>query len=236
MKLQDISTVILAGGFGMRLRAVVADRPKPLAPVGGRPFIEYLLDQLVLAGARHAVISTGYMAEQVQHALADSYGPLRIEYSPEVDPLGTGGAVRLALPLCHGDCLLVMNGDSYCDVSLPDYLLWHAQQRAEASLVLVRAPDCSRFGRVETSHDGRVIAFGEKSGSGSGWINAGIYLLSRRLVESIPTHRPVSLEREVFPAWTDGRLVGFRSPGKLIDIGTPTSYTEAQAKFSRSAT
>ena len=116
--LADVSAVILASGLGTRLRSVVADRPKVLAPIGGRPLLAYLFDQLIAAGIREAVLATGYRGEQIEAALGTAYGPLRLRYSPEPSPLGTGGALRLAWSLLAAPSALVMNDDSYCQADL----------------------------------------------------------------------------------------------------------------------
>ena len=121
--------MILAGGFGTRLRSVVSDRPKVLAEVGGRPFLEYLLDQLVAEDVKSVVLCTGYLGEQVQRRLGTHYRTLALQYSREPQPLGTGGALRLALPMLDTDPVLVMNGDSYCDTRLDAFANWHAGRR-----------------------------------------------------------------------------------------------------------
>jgi NDP-sugar pyrophosphorylase family protein len=231
--LADVTAAVLAGGLGTRLRAAVADRPKVLAPVHGRPYLAYLLDQLAAAGVRAAVLLTGYQAGRVRSAFGDAHAGMRLAYSPEPVPLGTAGALRHALPLLSSPTVLVMNGDSYCDVALPDFADFHRRQAAEVSLVLARVEDGARFGSVRLTPEGRVLRFEEKqAGAGASWINAGVYLLDRALVDEIPAGRPVSLEREMFPAWAGrGRCHGYRSAGRFLDIGTPASYAEAEAFF-----
>jgi NDP-sugar pyrophosphorylase family protein len=230
--LADVTGAILAGGFGTRLRSRVADRPKVLAPVRGRPYLCYLLDQLAGAGLRKVVLLTGYMAEAVEATLGQDYRGMKLVYSPEPEPLGTGGALRLALPLIASQQALVLNGDSYCDVELSDFWLVHIRQRAAVSLVLAEVADTTRFGKVHVA-DQRIERFEEKqSASGAGWINAGVYLLGREQIAEISPRRAVSLEREMFPAWAArGCLHGFRSAGRFLDIGTPESYTEAETFF-----
>jgi NDP-sugar pyrophosphorylase family protein len=231
--LSQVTGAILAGGLGTRLRSVVADRPKVLAPVLGRPYLTYLLNQVAAAGLREVVLLIGYLGEQVAATFGGQYAGLRLAYSPEPAPLGTAGALRLALPKLTAPTILVLNGDSYCDVDLADFQRFHAQQAADVSLVLNQLPDTSRFGSVRVGADNRVVGFEEKrAGGGPGWINAGIYLMKRDLVSQIPADRPVSLEREVFPAWAESRTVcGFRCTARFLDIGTPESYTGAEAFF-----
>jgi len=236
------TAVVLAGGLGTRLRSVVADRPKVLAPVRGRPFLAYLLDQVAAAGIREAVLCTGYLGEDVRTAFGDAHADLRLIYSQESSPLGTAGALRQALPLVpeSADTLLVLNGDSYCETDIRAFEAWHRARGAVASIALVEVADTRRYGRVQTDPDGRVVRFEEKGeAAGPGWINAGQYLLERRLVESVPAAPgggAVSLEREVFPAWVGRGLCGHRSGGPFIDIGTPESYARAEAFFAGAGT
>ena len=229
----DITAAILCGGLGTRLRPAVADRPKALAPVHGRPFLTYLLDRLAAASVGEVVLLTGYRADQVYDALGPTYAGMSLIYSEEPTPLGTAGAVRWALPCLSGRTVLLLNGDSFCDIDLTGFYDFRRRHAAEASLVLARVRDAARFGRVRVGPAGRVRHFEEKgSTAGGGWINAGIYLFDRRLLEALPPGRPASLERDVLPAWAEGgRLYGFRCRGRFLDIGTPESYAEAECFF-----
>ncbi|MBI4551835.1 MAG: nucleotidyltransferase family protein [Candidatus Latescibacteria bacterium] len=232
LDLACVTAAILAGGLGTRLRTVVADRPKVLAEVHGRPFVTYLLDQLIVAGVRDVVMCTGYRGEQVRARLGDAYGALRLAYSQESFPLGTAGALRLALPLVKSETVLVMNGDSWCDVNLRDAWAEHRARGASASLVVTEVEDTGRYGRVCLDAHGLVIRFEEK-GAGTGWINAGLYFLSRRLLGTIPAGRPVSLEREMFPRWIGQGVSGVRVNRRFLDIGTPESYSMAERFFAQ---
>lgn len=225
-----MTAFILAGGLGTRLRPVLQDRPKVLAEVAGRPFLTFLLDQLVEAGVKDCVLGIGYLAEQVKAALGGSYRTITIRYSQEEKPLGTGGAIRHALPLLDAEIILAMNGDSYCDADLVEFQRHHLASGAKASLLLVPMVDCRRFGSVELKPDGQVSAFREKDAdSGPGWINAGVYLIERALIETIPRDRAVSIEREVFPEWIGRGLYGAKLGRSLLDIGTPESLAAAEA-------
>jgi histidinol-phosphate phosphatase family protein len=226
------SAVILAGGMGSRLRPVVDDRPKVLAPVAGRLFLAYLLHQLADAGFEDAVLCTGYMGDQLPNAFGSRFRKLNLHYSLEEKPLGTAGALRQALSLIRSETALVLNGDSYCQTDLAEFLSWHHDKGADASIVLTEVPDASRFGSVETDASDRIVRFGEKDSSGSGWINAGIYAISRHYLARITDGIPVSLERECFPEWIKDELFGYRGGGRFIDIGTPGSFAEAQEFFS----
>ena len=233
--LANVTAVILAGGLGTRLRSVVPDRPKVLAEVGRRPFLEYLLDQLVLEGVKSVVLCTGYLGDQVRDRLDTSYRTLTLQYSREPQPLGTGGALRLALPMLDSEPVLVMNGDSYCDTRLDAFASWHVGQRAFATILLAETDDTRRYGRVQVDDQGRVLRFSEKTDEmGPGLVNAGVYLLSRTLIGSIAFGRAVSLEHEVFPEWIGRGLYGFRCQGRLWDIGVPESYARATTELGSS--
>jgi len=134
----ELTAAVLAGGFGTRLRSVVGDRPKPLAQVQGRPFLGFLLDQLVGAGVRSVVLCTGYRGEQIRHAFGDKYRSLRLCYSQEPKALGTAGALRFALPQITSDPVLVLNGDSFSAIDFEHYVRWHSEHRAAGSMVLAR--------------------------------------------------------------------------------------------------
>jgi NDP-sugar pyrophosphorylase family protein len=225
--------VILAGGLGTRLRAVVADRPKVLAEVDGRPFITYLLDQVASAGCHEVVLCTGYLGEQIEAAIGPTYRGLEVTYSREAQPLGTGGALRLAVERLDAPEMLVLNGDSFCAASLAPFAEWHTARGSQASLLLAWVPDASRYGTVVLDASCRIQRFEEKrAANGPGWINAGVYLLKRDLLASLPADAVVSLEREVFPRWC---LYGFRVEAPFIDIGVPAEYARALAFFQQLA-
>ncbi|MGK7903148.1 MAG: nucleotidyltransferase family protein [Hormoscilla sp.] len=231
-ELADTQAAILAGGMGTRLRSVVADRPKVLAKVGDRPFLAYLLDRLAAAGIAEVVLCIGYLGTQVQTTFGDTYKNLNLVYSQESSPLGTAGALRLALPLLKSESVLVMNGDSFCDVSFQEFWARHCIKKAEVTLALTKVPDTRRYGRVQVDTDGKVLSFEEKgNSSGAGWINAGIYLLQRQQLSEIPSTGSVSLEREMLPTWIRTGVYSYQANGRFIDIGTPESYAQAEEFF-----
>jgi NDP-sugar pyrophosphorylase family protein len=230
--LAGVPAAILAGGLGTRLLPALPGTPKVLAPIQGRPFLAYVLDQLAAESVRQAILLTGFRAEQVARAFGNRYGPCRLDYSPEARPLGTAGALRQALLLFNGATVLLMNGDSYCQVDLAAFHAMHRRRRVDLSMVVVRADDSSRFGRVRFHDNGTIVGFDEKSsGPTPGWINAGIYLIERRLIEEIPPGQAASLERVWLPRWIAARKSGaFPTEGPFLDIGTPDSY-QAAARF-----
>lgn len=223
--LSGITVAILAGGLGTRLREAVPDRPKALAVVRGRPFLYHVLDQVASFGARRVVLCTGHGAAQVEATVGARFGGIDVSYSREQAPLGTGGALRLALPLLGSDPVLAMNGDSLCAADLGGFLRAHRASGAGISILLARVSDPGRFGAVDLAPDDTIRGFFEKSGGGGpGWINAGAYLVRRELIGTIPEGRPCSLERELFPAWAGPAMGGHRTAAPFIDIGTPESW------------
>jgi NDP-sugar pyrophosphorylase family protein len=230
--LASTPVAILAGGLGTRLQPAIGERQKTVAEVAGRPFLARLLDQVARFGFRDVVLCVGFGAEQVERALGAAHGALRLRYSREPEPLGTAGALRLALPLLAGDAAMVMNGDSFCDADLAVAWESHRRRQALATLVLVEVDDAARYGRVELGPNDEIRCFAEKQlEGGPGWINAGIYLLARPRIEAIPDRHPLSLECDVFPSWVGKRLFGHRSRARFIDIGTPQSYADASRLF-----
>jgi len=226
-----IDAIILSGGRGERLRGVLADRPKPLAEVGGRPFLAWLVLALANQGIRHIVLATGYLGDAIQGAMGDGrrFG-VELTYSRESEPLGTGGAVRLAAPQVRTGRVLVLNGDSYCRFDLERLLRVQQQSKAAATMWLQEVPDPGRFGTVELGDDGRVVGFVEKAQKGRedlALISCGVYLMERSVLDRIPAKLAVSLERDVFPGLVGAELWGVRGEGIFVDIGTPQALAEA---------
>lgn len=225
----QIIPVILAGGVGSRLASVLYELPKPLAPVSGRPFITYLLDRLLAAGFERAIIATGHLGEKFPEILGNSYHSLKLTYSQESEPLGTGGAIRLAMELVSDESqqFLVMNGDSFVDIKVADFISW-AYDYSE-SMVLVQVSDCSRYGSVVIDEMSRVLEFREKAANSfEGWINAGIYLLSREFVMACPAEKNFSLEHTSLPELVAScKLFGFSVLSEFIDIGVPETFLSA---------
>lgn len=231
--IRDVTAFILAGGLGTRLRSVLPDTPKAMAPIAGSPFLNHLLDKLVLAGINRTILCTGHLAGQIEGAIGAAYRGMEMAYSQEDRPMGTAGAIRLALPFLDTSRVLVLNGDSFCDFDAAAHLARHESAKAKATLVLARVDDCSRYGSVTLGADDSVSLFQEKGAlKGGGWINAGVYLLEREVLEAIPAGKEVSLEREIFPGLVGNGLYAYRmDAGGFIDIGTPDSYAQAQAFF-----
>ena len=224
-----VRAFILCGGHGTRLRSVLADRPKSMALISGIPFLQLLLDRVKSQGIGDVILGTGYMADQIEcYFGGGSKFGIRIGYSREGEPLGTGGALKLAEPLIS-DPVLVLNGDSYVEWSLvPIFELFRAKD-ADLVIVLQAVADVARYGSVALDHDGRITQFVEKGASaGPGLINAGVYLLRKQIIRDLPAGKAISLEREVLPQLLDGGVYGLVCTGLFIDIGVPDDFKRAQ--------
>lgn len=234
----DLPVIVLCGGLGTRLRPAVGDRPKALAPVGGgQPFLEVQLELLRARGARHFVLCVGHMADQIEAAFGDgALMGVRIDYVRDGEKLlGTAGALKRAERF-FAPAALVVNGDTYIDVNLQRLAAEHASAReggAVATLTLARVSDAGRFGTVAFA-GARVTYFREKEPGGvrDGWVNAGVYVIERDLLERVPAGEVVSLERDVFPtALRDGLpLAAFPQEAGFHDIGTPDALRAFAAR------
>jgi NDP-sugar pyrophosphorylase family protein len=220
---------VLCGGHGTRLRPVLADRPKSMALISGTPFLELLLDRLRSQGVDDVILGTGYMADKIESYFGSgSEFAVRIRYSTEYEPLGTGGALKLAEPIIS-DPVLVLNGDSYVEWSLVPMLELFTAKDADIVVALQAVADVARYGSVALDRDGRINRFLEKGvRCGPGLINAGVYLLRKQIVGDLPAGTAISLEREVFPRLLDRGVYGLVCTGVFIDIGVPEDLERAQ--------
>ena len=234
--LRNIDVVILAGGFGTRLRPVFSDRPKVLAPINGVPFLKCYLEWLRGFGARKIILSLGHLAEMVQDFVKnENWNGLEIAANVETTPLGTGGAVRACLPLIQTETALVANGDSVTRLDLGRFVEFHRRKNARLSMVLTHQPQVSSSGLVETGANDAVVSFTEKprGATSGGYINAGLYLMQRATIEEIPADKPVSIEKDIFPKFCGRGFFAMKGEFPFIDIGTPESYQRAGDFFSR---
>jgi mannose-1-phosphate guanylyltransferase len=231
--------ILLVGGKGTRLRPLTVHTPKPMVPAAGVPFLTHQLARARAAGVEHIVLATSYLAEVFEPYFGDgsSLG-LRLEYVTEDEPLGTGGAIRnVADRLESGpdDPVLIFNGDILTGLDIAGLVDVHRAARADVSLHLTRVEDPRAFGLVPTDADGRVIAFLEKPQTPdeivTDQINAGAYVFNRSVIDSIPTGRPVSVERETFPGLlADGaHLQGMVDSTYWLDLGTPQAFVRGSA-------
>jgi NDP-sugar pyrophosphorylase family protein len=230
--LSRVTAVILAGGMGTRLRKVVSDRPKVMAQINGKPFIAYLLDQLVAAGIGRVIISTGYMADILEDTFGTRYNDLHVDYCREETPLGTAGALKLAGQAVDTEQCLVMNGDSYTKFDPLLLLMNHKKTDANITIVIKKVEDSSRYGTIQMNEQNKIIKFMEKGiGKGFAFINAGVYIMNSSTIQKIQKNTPCSLEYDFFPAMIGKNIYGYEAEGRFIDIGTPESYAKAEKFF-----
>ena len=223
--------IILAGGFGTRLRGIVDDVPKPLAPVAGRPFLAWLLDRLDAAGMRRCILATGYMADVIEHRIGARWQGMDIAYSVEPEPLGTGGAIRLAAGRLQGDGAHVLNGDTWLDYVPAALEAAACNAGTPMAIALARVDDVTRYGAVDIDQH-RVVGFREKGEAGPGWINAGCYFLGADALAALPARDAFSFEQDVLqPRVQDGAVAAFTATAGFIDIGVPEDYARAQLQF-----
>jgi D-glycero-alpha-D-manno-heptose 1-phosphate guanylyltransferase len=218
--------IILVGGKGTRLKSILTDRPKPMAIVAGKPFVEWIVLLLQRQGIQRIVMCTGHLSEVVEAYFADRHNfGVEITFSKDPFPLGTGGAIRHSLKQTVSEHLLVLNGDSYRYFDCSKLLTLHRKKNARASMCLTQVEDCSRFGSVRIDENNMILEFVEKDQtSARGLVNSGIYLFEREIIERFPKDKKFSLEHELFPQLIGKGLYGFLFSGDFIDIGTPESF------------
>lgn len=229
-----MEAIILAGGLGTRLRSVVSDLPKCMAPVAGHPFLHYLLEYLSKENIRHVILSLGYKHELVEAWIAQHQWPFRISYSIEEEPLGTGGAVKLALGQATEEEVFILNGDTFFAVNLKEFRQFHQLKKSEFSIALKPMTQFDRYGNVETDSTEKITAFREKQSCESGQINGGIYLMNRPST-LLPVHtEKFSLESEVLQKKVGtAAIYGFVSSVYFIDIGIPEDFAKANIDFNK---
>ncbi len=225
-----MEAIVLAGGFGTRLRHVVPDVPKPMAPVCDRPFLEFILDDLQAYGITKVILAVGYKKEVIQAHFGNWYKDMQVLYSEEDTPLFTGGAIKKALQLCSDELVFVVNGDTYFDVDLNAMKAFHTDHHSDLTLAMREMHHFERYGTLKLDKD-RIVAFHEKQPMEQGFINGGIYLLSRQLLEQVPEEQ-FSFETDFMERQVDTlRIMGYESKGYFIDIGIPEDYAKAQIDF-----
>jgi D-glycero-alpha-D-manno-heptose 1-phosphate guanylyltransferase len=229
-----VEAIILCGGLGTRLRPVVADRPKPLAPVQGRPFLHYLISELKKSGIDRLILAVSYLHEQIMNCCGNgaAFGAV-IQYAVEPVRLGTAGAVKQAARLGGAEDFLVLNGDTYAQLDYLALVAEHLRQQADLTMALHRSANTERYGRVELDVTGQIVSFAEKSSemAGEPLINAGVYVMNRRILSLIPGQRKLALETELLPQLLQmGRKIyGYRTTGYFRDIGLPEDYYQFSA-------
>ena len=223
-----MDAIILAGGLGTRLRSVLSDVPKCMAPVHGEPFLRYLLLYLKREGIKRVILSLGYMHEVVIKWIEENESDFEFVYSIEDTPLGTGGGIKLAMSHVKSEQVLILNGDTFFDVDIAAFRASHLESSAVLSMALKPMTDFDRYGNVVVDSSNRIVDFQEKQHCVQGQINGGCYIMQTR--NDWMKHLPekFSFETDVLePHALKKEICGFVSNGYFIDIGIPSDYDRA---------
>ena len=228
------TAIILAGGMGTRLKTIISDLPKPMAPIMNVPFLTYQLNYLKYFGIKKVIFSVGYLSEKIIAHYNQSFENISIEYSIEKNPLGTGGGIRMAMSNLNEDLVLILNGDSFFDLNLEQFYNLHLEQKAEFSLALRYVNNSERYGNIEFNSSHQITSFIEKNQlNQSGYINAGVYILSKKLyLQNTKPNINFSIEKDFFEKQLNQLIIkGFEFKDYFIDIGIPEDYLKAQDDF-----
>jgi len=223
-----MTAIVLAGGIGTRLKSVVNHIPKPMALINGKPFLEYLLRHLQRNKITEIILSVGYKNDIIRSYFGTHFNDIPISYSVEDKPLGTGGAIRLALEKCDPCNVFICNGDTYFDVNLAKLERYHLQTGTDISISLKEMNNADRYGLVEIK-GGLVSSFLEKGCKDHGFINGGVYIVNKSIFNSFNLPDRFSFERFLEENLNRIKVCGFPSVGNFIDIGIPEDYESAQA-------
>ena len=229
LKASALDVVILCGGLGTRLQSVLKDKPKPMADFNNRPFLDLLIDYVGSFGFKRFILCSGHKGDLIQDYFENKNDGKTYITSQETSPLGTAGAIKLAEPLINSDVFLAMNGDSFCEIDLTSFMNSHHSKSALASVALAAMEDTSDYGGVDIGDSNEIISFHEKkSVPSSGWVNAGVYIFNKSILDRIPANKKGSLEQELFPSMAGNGLFGFTTQSQLLDIGTPERLERAR--------
>jgi len=224
--------IILAGGLGTRLRSVVNDVPKCMAPVNGKPFLYYVIEHLKKQGIDSFIFSIGYLSESIEQFLKIAYPSLHYQLSVEQEPLGTGGAIQLACKKANCENVLALNGDTLFAVNVQAMLDFHSHQKAECTLSLKPMQHFERYGVVETGENHRIVSFKEKQYYQKGLINGGVYVINREQFLTRQLPEKFSFEKDYLEKFVqEQQFAGIEQDAYFIDIGIPEDFERAQAEF-----
>jgi D-glycero-alpha-D-manno-heptose 1-phosphate guanylyltransferase len=225
--------IILAGGMGTRLSSILKDTPKALAPVNGKPFLDYQLDYLQVFGIEKVIMSVGFLHEKIIDHYGDRYDDLAIEYAIENEPLGTGGGLKLAMEKVTGPLVFALNGDTFFHIDYRKLLNAHRSKESKFTIVLREMEDVSRYGCIERDENRRITGFWEKNTkSGPGFINGGVYVINKRffMLQDLPDS--FSLEKDFLEQiYLKEKIYGILCRQYFLDIGIPEDYAKAQDDF-----
>lgn len=223
--------IILAGGLGTRLKHLIPDTPKPMAVVNGKPFLQYLLNDLSKQGAKHVILSVGYKHQQIINYFGHSFKSTKLTYSVENTPLGTGGAIKKALEKLHTTKSFILNGDTFFEVDLSEMEQKHEKNIADLSIAVKKMTNYERYGSVNISHD-LITGFEEKMHKKKGFINGGIYMINKDLLATYNLPDKFSFEKDFMEnCYPEIKCMAYESKGYFIDIGVPDDFKKAQTDF-----
>ena len=227
-----MEAIILAGGLGTRLRSEVSDVPKAMALINGRPFMEYLLDQLIAEGVTRICFSVGHKSEFIQNHFANRYRDCEIVYAVETTLLGTGGAIKNAITQVKNQHVIVVNGDSVFITNLSKQYEAHSSANADVTLALKPMENIERYGTVDLDENGRIIRFNEKQPVEKGLINTGTYIFNVASFNALEFPEKFSIEKDFFETHvTQLNFLGHSSNGYFLDIGIPKDFKKAQLEI-----
>lgn len=231
---ESMEAIILAGGLGTRLASRLDQIPKSMAPIGGRPFLEILLDQLIAAGCGRVILSVGHLRDVIIQQFGSLYRGVPIDYAIEESPLGTGGGIRFALDRAQERSVFILNGDTYIDADFSSMLKFHSASSCPLTMAVVRVNDTARYGGV-LIEDQRIAGFVEKGRTGPGWINGGLYVIDRNFSWRQDLQARFSFETDVLvPFVSEIRPAAFLCEGYFRDIGIPEDFDRAQDELGKS--
>jgi len=226
--------IVLAGGLGTRLKDTIGGYPKCMAPINEKPFLHYLFDYLELQQCTRVILSLGYQHEAVLEWVSTQKRPFIIDYVIEQEPLGTGGAIQLAINKARTENIIVLNGDTLFQVSLRQLLEFHTTNKADTTLALKEMKNFNRYGTVILDENRRITNFEEKKQTDQGLINGGVYVINKKafLAKSLP--QKFSFEKDYLEAYVnEGKFYGYKRYAYFIDIGIPADYEQAKEDFKK---
>jgi D-glycero-alpha-D-manno-heptose 1-phosphate guanylyltransferase len=234
---EEIDVIILCGGKGTRLQSVVTECPKPMASIGKRPFLEVLIERVAMRGFRKFILCTGYKQEQIISHFSNcsnlSEKCIDVVFSKEENPLGTSGAIKNAEEYLKSELFLVINGDTFCDLDFKGFVNWHNSRGAELSIALCKKPDSGDCGLVVIDSSDQVTSFNEKADATGKYVNAGVYVMNKSLLDYIPEGRAFSMEYDLIPSILHRPCFGYVTNADFLDIGTPERYMQACSLLER---
>ncbi len=228
---KDYPAIVLAGGLGTRLRSLINDLPKPMAPVNGKPFLHYIFQYLKQEQIREVILSVGYKHEVIEEFFGKEYLGIKIQYSVEEEPLGTGGGIKQAFDLVDGPAY-VLNGDTFFGVNLLALQEFYFEKGSDIALAIKPLENFDRYGTVQMDESFRITKFEEKRLVERGFINGGIYFFDKKLFDKVDMPKKFSFEKDILERYTaELKFSGDVFDGYFIDIGIPEDYNKAQHDF-----